>query len=132
TIGLYEGIEELSGQATGVHITGGVLLAATEARMDWLRGVDAKGRYLGLDLEEISAEEAHRLMPLIDPNQFVGAVRNSEDGHLDPSGVTHAYARAARKLGAEVHRFTKVEDIVRRDDGLWRVVTSQGEVTAEH
>ena len=132
TIELYKEIEELSGQATGVHVTGGVLLAATQARMDWLRGVVAKGRYLGLDLEEISAEEAHHLMPLIDPSQFVGAVRNAEDGHLDPSGVTHAYAKAARKLGAEVHRFTRVEEIARRPDGQWRVVTSKGEVVAQH
>ena len=132
TIELYKEIEELSGQATGVHVTGGVLLAATEARMDWLRGVVAKGRYLGLDLEEISAKEAAELMPLLDPKQFVGAVRNSEDGHLDPSGVTHAYAKAARKLGADVERFTKVEDIVRRPDGLWGVITNKGEVIAEH
>jgi len=132
TIQLYKEIEELSGQATGVHITGGVLLAATEARMDWLRGVVAKGRYLGLDLEEISAEEAHRLMPLLDPRQFVGAVRNSEDGHLDPSGVTHAYAKAARKLGAEIYRFTKVEDLARRPDGMWRVITNKGEIVAQH
>jgi dimethylglycine dehydrogenase len=132
TISLYKEIEELSGQATGVHVTGGVLLAATEARMDWLRGVVAKGRYLGLDLEEISAKEAAELMPLLDPKQFVGAVRNSEDGHLDPSGVTHAYAKAARKLGAEVERFTKVEDIVRRKDGLWRVITNKGEIVTEH
>jgi dimethylglycine dehydrogenase len=132
TIELYKEIEELSEQATGVHVTGGVLLAATEARMDWLRGVVAKGRYLGLDLEEISAEEAHRLMPLLDPKQFVGAVRNSEDGHLDPSGVTHAYAKAARKLGAEVERFTKVEDIVRLPDGKWHVITNKGEVITEH
>ena len=132
TIELYKEIEELSGQATGVHITGGVLLAATEARMDWLRGVVAKGRYLGLDLEEISAKEAAELMPLIDPKQFVGAVRNSEDGHLDPSGVTHAYAKAARKLGAEVERFTKVEDIVQLPDGKWRVITNKGEVVTEH
>src|SRR5690606_2292463 len=132
TIELYKEIEELSGQATGVHVTGGVLLAATQARMAWLRGVVAKGRYLGLDLEEISAEEAHHLMPLIDPSQFVGAVRNAEDGHLDPSGVTHAYAKAARKLGAEAHRFTRVEEIARRPDGRWRVVTSKGEVVAQH
>src|SRR3954452_4254082 len=132
TINLYKEIEELSGQATGVHLTGGVLLAATEARLDWLRGVVAKGRYLGIDLEEISPNEAAELMPLLDPKQFVGAVRNKEDGHLDPSGVTHAYAKAARKLGAEVERFTKVEDIVRRPDGLWRVITNKGEVIAEH
>ncbi|RWK49573.1 FAD-dependent oxidoreductase [Mesorhizobium sp.] len=132
TISLYREIEELSGQATGVHLTGGVLLAATEARLDWLRGVVAKGRYLGIDLEEISPGEAAELMPLLDPKQFIGAVRNKEDGHLDPSGVTHAYAKAARKLGAEVERFTKVEDIVRRVDGLWRVITNKGEVVAEH
>ena len=132
TIELYKEIEELSGQATGIHITGGVLLAATEARMDWLRGVVAKGRYIGLDLEEISSEEAHHLMPLLDPSQFVGAVRNSEDGHLDPSGVTHAYAKAARKLGAEIERFTKVEDIQRRTDGTWEVITNKGNVIAEH
>ncbi|TPI48277.1 FAD-dependent oxidoreductase [Mesorhizobium sp. B2-9-1] len=132
TISLYKEIEELSGQATGVHLTGGVLLAATEARLDWLRGVVSKGRYLGIDLEVISAKEAAELMPLIDPSQFVGAVRNKEDGHLDPSGVTHAYAKAARKLGAEVERFTKVEDIVRRPDGLWRIITNKGDIVAEH
>ncbi len=38
TIDLYKEIEELSGQATGVHLTGGVMLAATQARMDWLKG----------------------------------------------------------------------------------------------
>ncbi|HVW56486.1 MAG TPA: FAD-dependent oxidoreductase [Rhizobiaceae bacterium] len=132
TIELYKEIEELSGQSTGVHVTGGVLLAATEARMDWLRGVVAKGRYLGLDLEEISAQEAAELMPLLDPKQFVGAVRNSEDGHLDPSGVTYAYAKAAQKLGAEIYRHTKIEDLVQREDGHWRVITNKGEIVAEH
>jgi dimethylglycine dehydrogenase len=132
TISLYKEIEELSGQATGVHLTGGVMLAATQARLDWLRGMVAKGRYLGIELEEISPREAGELMPLIDPNEFVGAVRTVVDGHLDPSGVTHAYAKAARVLGAEVERFTKVEDIVRREDGLWRVITNKGEIVAEH
>lgn len=132
TISLYKEIEELSGQATGVHLTGGVFLAATEARMDWLRNMVAKGRYLGIELEEISPREAAALMPLIDPGQFVGAIHNKEDGHLDPSGVTHAYAKAARKLGAAIERFTKVEDIVRRPDGMWRVITNKGEVVAEH
>lgn len=132
TIDLYKEIEALSGQATGVHLTGGVMLAATEARMEFLRGLVAKGRYLGIELEEISPREAHEIMPLLDPSQFVGAVRTVVDGHLDPSGVTHAYAKAARTLGAEVYRFTRVEDLVRRPDGLWRVITDKGEIVAEH
>ncbi len=132
TIKLYKEIEELSGQATGVHLTGGVMLAATESRMAFLRSLIAKGRYLGIELEEISPLEATKIMPLMDPKQFVGAVRTIVDGHLDPSGVTHAYAKAARKLGAQVHRFTKVEEIIRNPDGLWRVVTNKGEFVAEH
>ena len=132
TIDLYKEIERESGQATGVHLTGGVMLAATEARMDWLKGVVAKGRYLGIECNIITPEEAHELMPLLDPKQFVGAVQTYVDGHLDPSGVTHAYAKSARKLGAEIEQHCKVEDLTQNADGTWNVVTDKGTITAEH
>ena len=132
TIDLYKEIEELSGQETGIHLTGGVMLAATEARMDWLKGIVAKGRYLGIEADIITPDEAHNVMPLLDPKCFVGGVRTYVDGHLDPSGVTYAYAKAARKLGAAVQTQTKVEDLKRTPDGQWQVITEQGTVTAEH
>ncbi len=132
TIELYREIEELSEQATGLHITGGVMMAATTERFDWIKGLVAKGRYLGIEAELISATEAHALMPLLDPAHFVGGMHTLVDGHLDPSGVTHAYAKAARKSGAQVYRHTKVEDLVRTPGGLWRVITNQGEIRAEH
>jgi dimethylglycine dehydrogenase len=132
TINLYKEIADLSGQDAGVHITGGVMLAASEARLDWLKSLASKGAYLGIDADIISSEEAMELMPLIDPSKFAGAMRTYVDGHLDPSGVTHAYAKAARKLGADVERFTKVEDLVQNRDGSWRVITNKGEITAEH
>jgi len=131
TIELYKEIEELSGQATGVHLTGGVMLAATEARLDWMKGLVAKGRYLGIEAEIISAEEAHHLMPLLDPSQFVGAVKTTVDGHLDPSGVTHAYAKSARKLGASIETHCKVEALEKHPDG-WLIRTNKGDVIAEH
>ncbi len=131
TIDLYKEIEELSGQATGVHLTGGVMLAATEARLDWLKGLVAKGRYLGIDAELISPEEAHDIMPLLDPGQFVGAVKTTVDGHLDPSGVTYAYAKSARKLGATIETHCKVEAITRHPQG-WRLTTTKGEIICEH
>ena len=132
TIELYKEIEELSGQATGVHLTGGVMLAATEERLDWMRGIVAKNRYLDIECEMISPQEAHKLMPLMDPSKFVGAVRTVVDGHLDPSGVTYAYAKSARKLGAEIETHCMVEDLQQNPDGTWRVLTSKGEVLAEH
>ncbi len=132
TIELYREIEALSEQSTGLHMTGGVMLAATEARFDWIKGLVAKGRYLGIEAEIITPEEAHQDMPLLDPKCFVGAMRTVVDGHLDPSGTTHAYAKSARKLGAEIHRHTKVEDIVRQPDGQWLVVTDKGNILAQH
>ena len=132
TIDLYKEIEELSGQPTGLHLTGGVMLAATEARFDWLKSTVAKGRYLGIDAKIITPERAHELMPLLDPSCFVGALETVVDGHLDPSGTTQAYAKAARKLGANIERFTKVEELIQNPDGTWRVITNRGEIHAEH
>ncbi len=132
TIDLYREIEELSGQATGFHMTGGVMLASTPERFDWLKSTVAKGRYLDIEAEIITPEEAHGDMPLLDPAQFVGAVRTVVDGHLDPSGVTHAYAKSARLKGAAIHTHTKVEDIRRLPSGEWEVITNKGTVTAQH
>lgn len=132
TINLYKEIEELSGQPTGLHMTGGVMLAATEARFDWLKSLAAKGRYLGIESEIITPQRAHELMPLLDPSCFVGALETVVDGHIDPSGVTHAYAKAARKLGASIERFTKVEQLIQNRDGSWRVITNKGEIHTEH
>ena len=132
TIELYREIEEISEQPTGLHLTGGVMLAATEARFEWLKSLVAKGRYLGIESRIITPERAHELMPLLDPACFVGALETVVDGHLDPSGTTHAYAKAARKLGATIERHTKVEELVQCADRSWRVITSKGEIRAEH
>jgi len=132
TIDLYKEIEELSEQPTGMHLTGGILLAATNARFDWLKSIVAKGRYLGIEAKIITPERAHELMPLLDPDCFVGALETVVDGHLDPSGTTHAYAKAARKLGASVQRFTKVEQLIQNANRSWRVITNKGEIRAEH
>ncbi len=132
TVELYKEIQEYSGQDIGLHMTGGVMLAATEARFDWLKSIVGKGRYAGLDAQIISPAEAHEIMPLLDPDQFVGALYDEVEGHLDPYGTTHAYAKSARKNGAVIELDTKVEDIVQRADGSWDVVTNRGTINAEH
>ena len=133
TISLYKEIEELSGQDIGLHMTGGVMLAATQERFDWLKGVYAKGKYLGMDdLEIITAKRAAELMPLLDPSKFVGALYDPIEGHCDPYGVTHAYAKAARKNGAIVETQTKVDALSQDADGTWKIKTIKGEIKAEH
>jgi dimethylglycine dehydrogenase len=132
TIELYREIEEASGQSCSIHITGGVDLAGTPERMDFLKLACARARYLGLGMEVISVDEAARIFPLMDKRHFVGALYNPLEGHVDPAGVTQAYAKAARNLGAEVYRFTRVTDLKPRPDGSWDVITDKGNVVAEH
>jgi len=133
TIELYKEIEQASGQDIGLHMTGGIMLAATNERFDWLKGMAAKGRYLGMkDVEIITPKQAAELMPLIDESQFVGALYDPIEGHVDPYGVTHAYAKAARKNGAEIALHTKVEDLTQQVDGTWLVHTDEGIIKAEH
>ena len=132
TIQLYQEIEKISGQSCGVHITGGIMLAGTRERLDWLKMAKARGRYLGMDLEIISVDEAAKLFPLMDKKQFTGAMYDPIEGHVDPYGVTHAYAKSAQIGGAEILRHTLVTDLRPRTDGSWDVITDQGNVHAEH
>jgi len=132
TIELYNEIEELSEQSIGLHLTGGVFLAATNERFDWLKSMHAKGLYLGMDTEIISPKEAADIFPLLDPDKFVGAMSDPLEGHLDPSGTTWAYAKAAQKNGAVIHQQTRVTDLQQNQDGSWCVITEQGEIHTEH
>ncbi|MBP1848714.1 GcvT family protein [Rhizobium halophytocola] len=132
TVELYKEIETYSGQDIGLHMTSGLMLAATNERFDWFKSLLAKGKYAGGEARLVSVEEAHAMMPLLDPSQFVGAVFDPHEGHLDPYGTTHAYAKSAKKNGAEIYLHTKVEDLVQLEDGTWRVITDKGEIRAEH
>ncbi len=132
TIELYREIEEISGQSCGVHLTGGIMLAGTPERLDWLKMAKARGRYLGMDLELISVAEAKKIFPLMDEKHFVGAMYDPIEGHVDPYGVTHAYAKSAQIGGAEIIRQNRVIDTVQRSDGTWDVVTEKGTIHAEH
>jgi dimethylglycine dehydrogenase len=132
TVGLYKEIEEISGQSCGLHLTGGLQLADTPDRLDWLKMAHARGRYLGMQTEIISAQEAKEMMPLIDERYFVGGMWDPIEGHLDPYGTTHAYAKSARIAGAEIHLHNRVTEFVPNPDGSWKVVTEQGTIEAEH
>ena len=132
TIQLYKEIEAISGQSCGVHLTGGIMLAGTPERLDWLKLARARGRYLGMELEMLSVDECVEKFPLMDKRHFVGGMYDPVEGHCDPTGVTTAYAKAAQLKGATIERQCRVTDLQPRPDGSWDVVTEHGTVVAEH
>ncbi|MCC5989384.1 MAG: GcvT family protein [Pararhodobacter sp.] len=132
TISLYKELEELTGQSCGLHLVGGVQMADSPERMDFLRMAHARGRCLGMQTELITPSEAKAMFPLMDERHFVGALWDPVEGHLDPSGTTHAYARAARMLGAEILLRNPVRDLTQTPDGTWTLHTEEGAIEAEH
>ncbi len=132
TIGLYDELERISGQSCGLHRSGGLLLADTPERMEWLKMAHGRARYLGLETELLTPSEAKKMLPLIEEKYFVGAMLDAADGNLDPYGTTHAYAKAARIGGAEIYLQSRVTGLTRRPNGTWNVETTQGTINAEH
>jgi dimethylglycine dehydrogenase len=132
TIGLYRELEEFSGQDIGLHYTGGLNVAATAERWDLLRADCERHRVLGLDTTLLSPREVAERFPLMDVSDVKGALYDPMEGYLDPYGATIAYARAARRLGAEVHRHTPVNSMRYGPRGCWTVVTDKGTIEAEH
>ena len=132
TIRLYKELEEITGLSCGLHHVGGVTLADNKDRFDMLVAERAKHRYMGLETEIVGPEEIAKIAPITNLEGIIGALYDPLDGHLDPSGTTHAYAKAARMGGATIETHTMVKETNQRADGTWDVVTDKGTIHAEH
>jgi dimethylglycine dehydrogenase len=132
TIRLYKELEAITGMSCGLHHVGGITLADNRERFDMLVAERAKHRYMGLETEIVGPEEIARIAPITNLEGIVGGLYDPLDGHLDPSGTTHAYARAAKMAGATIETHCKVIATTQRADGTWNVVTEKGTVHAEH
>ena len=132
TICLYKELEEITGMSCGLHHVGGITLADNKERFDMLLAERAKHRYMGLETEIVGPEEIAKIAPITNLDGIIGALYDPLDGHLDPSGTTHAYAKAARMGGATIETHCKVIETNQRADGTWDVVTEKGTIHAEH
>ena len=132
TIDLLQEIEAESGQDIGLHMTGGLTMAGTPDRWEWLQSAYRVYQSIGIsDCRLVTPEEARELNPIMSTEGLLGGMWADREGYLDTTGTVHAYAKAARKRGAEYFEHTKVESLEQTKDG-WRVQTDKGTVTCEH
>ena len=131
TMRLYEELERETGQGCGIFQPGSLYLAQTRDREHQLRMQAAKAKYFRVDFHELSRDEAERMHPLADFDGIRCIMYEPDGGNVDPSGVTHAYAKGARQRGAEIHRFTPVIATTPRADGGWDVETDKGSIRAD-
>ncbi len=132
TIDLLPTIQEESGQDINLHMTGGLIMAGTPDRWDWLQSAYRVFQSIGIeDCRLVSVDEAVDLNPIMSPDGLLGGMWADREGYIDTTGTVHAYAKAARKRGASYFEHTKVEGLEQTLEG-WRVITDKGVVTCEH
>ena len=132
TIDLLSEIEQESGQNIGLHMTGGLTLAGTPDRWEWLQANYRIFQSIGIDdCELMTPEEAQKRCPIMSTEGVLGAMWADREGYIDTTGTVQAYATAAKKRGAEYYEETKVEELIQTADG-WEIVTDKGKITCEH
>ena len=132
TIDLLPQVEKESGQDIGLHMTGGLTMAGTPERWEWLQSAYRVYQSIGIeDCRLVTPEEAGQLNPIMSTKGLLGGMWADREGYLDTTGTVKAYAGAARSRGAEYFENTKVESLIQTKDG-WKVITENGEITCEH
>ena len=87
-----------------------------------------RGRRMGLDVEQVSPEEAHRLNPFLKPSGVVAALRIGDDRYFDPAQVAIGFARAAAAKGATLAPRTNVTEVSIEGGKVTGVQTSSGPI----
>jgi glycine/D-amino acid oxidase-like deaminating enzyme len=128
SIALWKEIAAEAGEDLGLCQNGGLMLAETEAGLDWLRRKSAIERRWGIESHILGANELRDLVPAISP-RMLGADFVPAEGYGDPLRGTLALLRLAQSHGACLLRAAEVRSI-ERTGAKWLVHTGKGPVTA--
>src|SRR5215831_11599637 len=108
-----------------VH-SGSLKVARRPQDAEVIEGDIARGRRLGLDVERISPQEAHRLNPFLEPGGVLAVMRVGDDMYFDPAQVAVGFARAAEARGATLLPHTSAGRVLIENGQVTGVDTDQG------
>jgi len=128
---LYGRLEAETGQATEWKPVGSLRLASSEERWSELKRMATTARSFDFELHTLSPKEAQGKFPLIAPDGIVGAVFVPNDGSVEPSSLTMAYAKGARTAGVRIVENVLVTGFEVAGRRISRVLTDQGAVACE-
>ena len=96
----------------------------TSSRIDHFQHLIGIATGLGFDLHLVSPAEMEAMHPLWhDDGSVIAGLLDPYEGDIDPTGLTNAFARRSRAMGAQVRRHSRVVDIDRpaTPTDPWRV-----------
>jgi sarcosine oxidase, subunit beta len=114
---LWDGLSRLLGEDVEFEVSGHIKLARTEADMAELERYADSARRHGLELTLLGANAVREELPWLGP-KVVGASLSPSDGQANPRVVGPAFARLARKRGAEIREFAPVHHAIATGAGF--------------
>ena len=114
---LWDDLNRLLGEDVEFEASGHIKLARSEADMAELERYAADARDYGLELTMLGANAVRDALPWLGP-KIVGASLCASDGQANPRVVGPAYARLARKLGAEIRELVPARHAVTTGAGF--------------
>ena len=128
---LYRELGTLVDYPMNYHVTGAIRLAHSRQRMEEFRHVEAMGRQMGVEFQEMSNREMQDIYPFLETHDLYGGQWDPLDGDIDPAQLTQALAKGARDLGAKIVRFCPVTAVEHIQDE-WVLTTPNGTIRAEY
>ncbi len=132
SVRFYQELQEETGMNVGFSKVSNIRLARTRDRWDEFMYYAGIAETIGVKVNILTPEQVKEIWPLCETDGLLGAIQHPDDGYIQPADLTQALAKGARDRGATIYRNTTVTAIEQQADGLWKVTTDKGEITAEH
>ncbi len=122
SVKIFEQLEEELGEDIEWHQGGYLLLAFTEEEEEQFKKNVALQQRVGVPVRLVTSQEAKEIVPALNVEGVRVASYCPTDGHANPSKVTIAYAKNAKKNGVDFLIGREVVDGIVDDEGGNKVV----------
>lgn len=135
SVKIYERMSSEMGLNVMFSQRGHLTFAHTEQTISGLRVRAEINQLTGVDSRVIYPEEIAKLAPAVDLSShprypILAALYHPPGGIIRHDAVVWAYARAASRLGVDIHPFTNVTGITQDNGAVTGVETSKGAIAA--
>jgi glycine oxidase len=119
-------LEEASGLRLNYHQSGALRLIRNPKRLTHLRKRLAAWQPLGLQLHELSGDEARKLEPTLS-DEVHAAIYAPEEAQIEAPALLHAFVEAATRLGAHFYPQRTIIQVETTHGRIHTISTAQGE-----
>lgn len=128
---LYKSLSQEIGYDVDYQHTGLLICSVDENQRPHVERHAREMQKKGVNVRLLEGDEIRKLEPVIGDDVVMG-IEEWESGTVNPFKVTHGFAYAARKLGAEFMLATNIHSIEVKENRITAVVTDKGRINTDY